>query len=111
MAKVYSPAPVPRTPKTLARIRPCPAHAFGQGDAPGLRGADVDRIVREHAVDRLDHKHLNTDVPDFRDINPSVERIAEVCHGWLAAPLRAAGGELLRVRLWETEKTSAVYPG
>lgn len=80
-------------------------------DAPGLRGSDVDRLVREHAVDRLDHKHLNTDVADFRDINPSVERIAEVCHRWLAEPLRAAGGELVRVRLWETEKTSAIFPG
>lgn len=81
------------------------------GDAPALRGGEVERIVREHAVDRLDHKHLNTDVADFSDTNPSVERIAEVCHRWLAAPLKAAGGELVRVRLWETEKTSAIYPG
>lgn len=80
-------------------------------DAPALRGGEVERIVREHAVDRLDHKHLNTDVADLRDINPSVERIAEVCHGWLAPALRAAGGELVRVRLWETEKTSAIFPG
>jgi len=80
-------------------------------DTPGLRGSEVERIVREHAVDRLDHRNLNTDVTDLRDINPSVERIAEVCHRWLADPLRAAGGELVRVRLWETEKTSAIYPG
>ena len=81
------------------------------GDAPTLRGCEVERIVREHAVDLLDHKHLNTDVPFFRDTNPSVERIAQACHAWLVPPLQAAGAELVRVRLWETEKTSAIYPG
>ena len=77
---------------------------------PGLRGDEIERIVREHAVDRLDHKHLNTDVPAFADRNPSVEHIAQTCHAWIQAPLAAAGGELVRVRLWETEKTSAIYP-
>jgi 6-pyruvoyltetrahydropterin/6-carboxytetrahydropterin synthase len=76
-----------------------------------LRDDEIGRIVREHAVDRLDHRHLNADVSEFRDRNPSVEAIAQVCFGWLQAPLRAGGGELVRVRLWETEKTSAIYPG
>lgn len=81
------------------------------GNHPALRGSEIDRIVREHAIDRLDHRHLNTDVEAFKDLNPSVEHIARVCHAWLQAPLAAAGGELVRVRLWETEKTSAIYPG
>jgi 6-pyruvoyltetrahydropterin/6-carboxytetrahydropterin synthase len=80
-------------------------------DAPGLRASDIDRITREHAVDRLDHKHLNSDVEAFRDRNPSVESIAATCFDWLSGPIRAAGGELARVRVWETEKTSAIYPG
>jgi 6-pyruvoyltetrahydropterin/6-carboxytetrahydropterin synthase len=71
----------------------------------------LERAVREHAIDKLDHKHLNTDVPSFADTNPSVEMIARVCHGWLAEPIRALGAELVRVRVWETEKTSAIYPG
>jgi 6-pyruvoyltetrahydropterin/6-carboxytetrahydropterin synthase len=76
-----------------------------------LQPEHVARIVNEHAVDRLDHKHLNTDLPEFRDTNPSVEWIARTCFGWLEAPLATAGGRLHRVRLWETEKTSAIYPG
>lgn len=76
-----------------------------------LRGQEIARIVREHAVDRLDHKHLNADVAEFRDRNPSVEHIAQVCFQWLQQPLRSSGAELARVRLWETEKTSAIYPG
>ena len=40
-----------------------------------------------------------------------VEAIAATCFEWLEAPMASAGGTLLRVRLWETEKTSAIYPG
>jgi len=80
-------------------------------EPPRLRAEEVDRIARESVVDRLDHRHLNTDVEAFRDRNPSVETIAKTCFDWLAAPMSAAGGELVRVRLWETEKTSAIYPG
>jgi 6-pyruvoyltetrahydropterin/6-carboxytetrahydropterin synthase len=80
-------------------------------EPPPIRATDLDRIVREHAVDRLDHKHLNSDVPAFAARNPSVEAIAQVCFEWLRGPVTAAGGELVRVRLWETEKTSAIFPG
>ena len=79
-------------------------------EPPRLRAAEIERIAREQVVDRLDHRHLNTDVACFRDTNPSVEAIAKACFDWLQAPLRSAGAELLRVRLWETEKTSAIYP-
>lgn len=80
-------------------------------DPPPLRATEAERIVREHAVDRLDHRHLNSDVAEFRDRNPSVEAIARTCYEWLRQPLTAAGAELVRVRLWETDKTSAIYPG
>jgi 6-pyruvoyltetrahydropterin/6-carboxytetrahydropterin synthase len=76
-----------------------------------LQPEQVARIVNQHAVDRLDHKHLNTDLPEFGDTNPSVEWIAKTCFDWLERPLASAGGTLRRVRLWETEKTSAIYPG
>jgi len=79
--------------------------------SPGLRATDIDRIARDHAVDRLDHKHLNSDVEAFHDRNPSVETIAATCFDWLSGPITSAGGELARVRVWETEKTSAIYPG
>jgi len=78
--------------------------------AQTLRCEDLDRLIREHAIDRLDHKHLNSDVPEFRSANPSVETIAKVCFEWLGQPIATVGGSLRRVRLWETEKTSAIYP-
>lgn len=70
----------------------------------------LERVVRREVIDRFDHRHLNVDCPEFATLNPSVENIAKVCHGLLAAPLRAAGAELHRVTVWETEKTSATYP-
>jgi hypothetical protein len=43
---------------------------------------------------------------------PSVERIAMVCHDRLAGPVRGLlpGAELVRVTVWETDRTSCTYP-
>ncbi len=76
--------------------------------APGL-GA-IESIVREHVIDRLDHKHLNSDVPEFATMNPSVENIAVTAHRLLETPIRLAGGTLRSVTVWETEKTCCTYP-
>ena len=65
------------------------------------------QILSEHVERRIDHRHLNLDVPEFAQTIPSVEHIAAACRGWLEEPVRAAGGRLVRVTVWETEKTSA----
>ncbi|MCE9618722.1 MAG: 6-carboxytetrahydropterin synthase [Planctomycetes bacterium] len=80
-------------------------------DPPTFSLTQLEKAVREHAIDKLDHKHLNTDVASFAKTNPSVESIARVCHQWIVDPVKKLGGELVRVRVWETEKTSAIYPG
>jgi 6-pyruvoyltetrahydropterin/6-carboxytetrahydropterin synthase len=66
-------------------------------------------IVKERVIDRLDHKHLNDDTPEFRHVNPSVENIAQVIWGMLAEHVGPA--RLHRVRVWETSKTYADYLG
>lgn len=65
------------------------------------------RILEEHVTRRIDHRHLNLDVPEFAKRIPSVEHIASACVEWLREPVRRAGGELVRVSVWETEKTCA----
>jgi 6-pyruvoyltetrahydropterin/6-carboxytetrahydropterin synthase len=72
--------------------------------------AAMEAIVMEQVIDRFDHKHLNLDTREFATLNPSVENIARVCHELLNQPIAAAGGQLERVRVWETEKTSCTYP-
>ncbi|MFM7740576.1 MAG: 6-pyruvoyl trahydropterin synthase family protein, partial [Planctomycetota bacterium] len=67
--------------------------------------ARFESTVKRIVVDRFDHRHLNEDVAEFRDLNPSVENIADVCFRLLereVAPLR-----LVNVRVYETPKTWA----
>lgn len=63
------------------------------------------QIVREHAIDRFDHKHLNLDCGEFATLNPSVENIAAVI--WSRLVGRFDPARLQRVKVWETPKTSA----
>ena len=68
-----------------------------------------EQLVKERVIDRLDHKHLNTDTQEFREVNPSVENIARII--WNLLQDRVAPARLHRVRVWETAKTSAEYAG
>ena len=61
--------------------------------------------VKKAVIDRLDHKHLNDDVPEFAKLNPSVENIARVVWGLLGDRLMPA--KLRRVRVWEFR---AIWP-
>ena len=65
------------------------------------------QILSEQVERRIDHRHLNLDVPEFARTIPSVEHIAAACRRWLEEPVRLAGARLVRVTVWETEKTSA----
>jgi 6-pyruvoyltetrahydropterin/6-carboxytetrahydropterin synthase len=70
----------------------------------------VEAVVDRTVVARFDHKHLNSDVPEFATLNPSVEHIAKVAHDLLVQPIAALGGRLRTVTVWETEKTCCTYP-
>jgi len=76
----------------------------------GFGFADLQEVVQREIMQRFDHKHLNLDCPEFRDLNPSVENIARICHGLLDGPVRERSARLEYVRVWETEKTSCRYP-
>jgi len=73
----------------------------------------LDALVNTHAVEPLDHKHLNQDVPAFAELNPSVENIVKVIWGMLQAPLKglADGAGLEELSVWETGKTVCTYRG
>lgn len=88
--------------------------------AHGFTLADLERAVASTVMARFDHMNLNADVPEFRSpggVNPSVENIARVCFEMLRGPIenpsggQGHGAELQSVTVWETEKTSATYPG
>lgn len=83
---------------------------------PDGRTADVeqiDAIVNRHAIEPLDHKHLNADVPQFADLNPSVENIVRVIWDMLADKFAELGNgaRLDELKVWETSKTVCTYRG
>lgn len=79
-------------------------------DGTTLDPADLDAAVNQHVIEPLDHKHLNHDVPQFKDRNPSVEHIAQTVWAMLADHMPACS-TLDEVTVWETDKTSCTYRG
>lgn len=65
-------------------------------------------LIKENVTDRFDHKNLNLDVDDFKNLNPTAENIAVVIYNILRSKLEP---ELdLKVRLYETERNFVEYP-
>lgn len=71
--------------------------------------ASIDKIVNREVVDRYDHHHLNYDVAEFHELNPTSENIAVVI--WNRLNGRLPGVELVQIRLCETERNSFTYRG
>jgi 6-pyruvoyltetrahydropterin/6-carboxytetrahydropterin synthase len=83
----------------------------GTPDANGrLISVDhFERIVHTHAIDLLDHKHLNLEVSAFAHLNPSVENIAMIIYQMLKSHLQTPLVRLASVTVWETPKTWCEY--
>jgi 6-pyruvoyltetrahydropterin/6-carboxytetrahydropterin synthase len=62
-------------------------------------------IVNRKVIDRMDHRHLNIELPEFARLNPTVENIAMVIFNSLSGQFPPSV-KLQRVRVWETPKTS-----
>ncbi|GAB4194878.1 MAG: 6-carboxytetrahydropterin synthase [Phycisphaeraceae bacterium] len=76
--------------------------------------ATLDQLVDQYVIDKLDHKHLNLDVPQFKDLNPSVENIVRVIWDMLADPISETWNRqtmLHELSVWETSKTVCTYRG
>ena len=69
---------------------------------------EFERIVAETVIDRFDHKNLNVELAEFREVIPSVENIAMVIYR-LLRPQFAGKAQLASVTVWETPKTWCEY--
>lgn len=65
-------------------------------------------MIKEYVSDRFDHKNLNMDVPEFKELNPTAENIAVVIYNILRAKVDAKLE--LNIRLYETERNFVEYP-
>ncbi|MFQ5549883.1 MAG: 6-pyruvoyl tetrahydropterin synthase family protein [Gemmatimonadales bacterium] len=70
--------------------------------------SEIKRIVEREVLTRFDHRNLNLDLPEFVDLNPTVENIVTVIWQLLEHKLPA---QLTRLVLWETPRNYAVYEG
>lgn len=65
-------------------------------------------IIREHILDKFDHKNLNLDTEEFRELNPTAENIVMVIYRILRHVIDPRLD--LQVRLYETERNFVEYP-
>lgn len=65
-------------------------------------------IIKETVLDRFDHKNLNLDTAEFKNLNPTAENIAIVIYNLLRNKIDSALA--LQVRLYETERNFVEYP-
>lgn len=65
-------------------------------------------LVHEQIIERFDHKNLNLDVAEFKNLNPTAENIAIVIYNLLRDKIDKTLD--LKIRLYETERNFVEYP-
>ena len=68
----------------------------------------LSELIQENVLARFDHKNLNLDTKEFKDLNPTAENIAIVIYNILREKI---DNHLdLQIRLYETERNFVEYP-
>ena len=68
----------------------------------------LSELVKENIMERFDHKNLNLDTIEFKNLNPSAENIVIVIYNILREKIDAKFD--LQIRLYETERNFVEYP-
>ena len=66
-------------------------------------------LIKDKVEDALDHKNLNVEVPEFKEVNPTAENIAVVI--WNKLRPHIASNKELEVVLYETPRNFVTYAG
>lgn len=69
----------------------------------------VKDLVKSEIEERFDHRNLNLDCPEFKNLIPTAENIAVVCYQILRSKIESKFA--LTIRLWETENNIVEYSG
>ncbi len=104
---------------------------FGKCNNPGFHGHNYDLIVkltgtpdpetgyvydmkqlsnliRDRVIKKFDHRNLNLDTPEFKELNPTAENIAIVIYNLLRTEIPSQLD--LKIKLYETERNFVEYP-
>ena len=65
-------------------------------------------LVKDKVLEKFDHKNLNLDTEEFRNLNPTAENIVIVIFNLLRPEINSALD--LMVRLYETPRNFVEYP-
>lgn len=65
-------------------------------------------IIQQEIIERFDHRNLNEDCPEFKNINPTAENIAIIIYNLLRPRIDA--DKYIQVRLYETKRNFVEYP-
>lgn len=65
-------------------------------------------LMDEHIIDKFDHKNLNLDTKEFKQLNPTAENIAVVI--WEILREKISPDLAITVTLYETERNYVEYP-
>lgn len=68
----------------------------------------LSELIKTQILNRFDHKNLNLDTEEFKNLNPTAENIAVVIYDILRPLLQQQ--YTLKVRLYETERNFVEYP-
>ncbi len=65
-------------------------------------------IINEKVLNRFDHRNLNEDVAEFKDLNPTAENIVVVIYNLLRPSISEHLS--LQIRLYETPRNFVEFP-
>ncbi|MEO6304740.1 MAG: 6-carboxytetrahydropterin synthase, partial [Bacteroidia bacterium] len=68
----------------------------------------LSELVKKEILEKFDHKNLNTDVIEFKNLNPTTENIAKVIYTILRNKIEEKFE--LKIILYETERNFVEYP-
>ncbi|WP_424961595.1 6-pyruvoyl trahydropterin synthase family protein [Ekhidna sp.] len=69
----------------------------------------LSNLVKEKVLNRFDHKNLNLDVTEFKNLNPTAENIVKVIYDLLRPEVEDEYE--MKITLYETERNYVEYPG
>lgn len=70
---------------------------------------ELKKVLKEEVEDYLDHKNLNLDVPEFKNLNPTMENIVILI--WNKLRKKLDKSYKISVTLFETPRNFVVYNG
>ncbi len=68
----------------------------------------LSKLIQNEVLERFDHRNLNLDTAEFKNLNPTAENIAVVIYKLLRPKIDSKHD--LKITLYETERNFVEYP-